>query len=84
MYYVYVIKSNLKDFMYVGYTSNLVRRLKSHNNGLSRSTKKYAPYILVYYEAYRSSADARDRERKLKHHGAVIGHLKRRIARSTQ
>ena len=43
------------------------------------STKSFAPFKLVYYEAYRSKQDALLRESKLKHHGSVIGHLKKRV-----
>jgi predicted GIY-YIG superfamily endonuclease len=36
----------------------------------------------IYYEAYLNREDALDREHKLKHHGSVIGHLKRRLKNS--
>ena len=36
---------------------------------------------LVYYEAYLDKQDALDRENKLKHHGSVIGHLKKRLTK---
>ncbi|MFH1618312.1 MAG: hypothetical protein ABIG11_00245, partial [bacterium] len=42
-------------------------------------TKPYVPLKLIYYEAYLSKKDAFNREHKLKHHGSVIGHLKRRL-----
>ena len=80
MQYIYVLQSQInKDKIYVGNTDDLKRRLIEHNNGKNFSTKKDKPYRIVYYEAYLSKLDALDRERKLKHHGSVIGHLKKRI-----
>jgi prepilin-type N-terminal cleavage/methylation domain-containing protein len=39
---------------------------------------------LVYYEAYQSEKDAREREMRIKHHGNAIKQLKKRIQRSLQ
>ena len=82
MYYVYFLKSRKSNFVYIGCTSDLKRRFDQHNNGENKSTKLNAPYRLVYYEAFRNKLDAFHRERMLKHHGSVIGHLKKRIKRS--
>ena len=65
-YYIYVLKSKRKEFIYVGFTSDLRRRFKEHNNKEELSTKHYAPFDLVFYEAYRSKKDAERRERYLK------------------
>ncbi len=65
-YYVYALKSREKDFLYVGFTTDLGRRFKEHNNKEELSTKHYAPFDLVFYEAYRSKKDAERRERYLK------------------
>ena len=82
MYYVYLLKSVHDDFFYVGSTDDLRRRFLEHNHKREVSTKSYAPFKLIYYEAYRSKKDALIREKKLKHHGSVIGHLKRRVENS--
>ncbi len=79
MHYVYLLKSKKQDFFYVGSTNDLRRRFLEYNSGKELSTKFYAPFNLVYYEAYQSRKDAVMREKKLKHHGAVIGHLKKRV-----
>ena len=63
---VYVIKSTNKPFTYVGITSNLSKRLLSHNNGYNRSTKPYSPFELIYAEEYRNYTEAREREKYLK------------------
>jgi predicted GIY-YIG superfamily endonuclease len=44
MYYVYVLKNNRTSRLYIGYTSNLKRRLNEH--------QKEKDVRLVYYEAY--------------------------------
>ncbi len=78
MYYVYLIESINLDFLYVGSTPDLRRRFLQHNKEVL-STKHYAPFKLIYYEAYAHRKDALVREHKLKHHGSVIGHLKKRL-----
>ncbi len=65
-YYVYVLKSLTKDFIYVGFTEDLRRRLKEHNNKEELSTKHYAPFDLIFYEAYRNIKDAKRREEYFK------------------
>ncbi len=83
MHFIYVIQSlNNDGCIYIGNTSDLERRLKEHNQGVNPSTRNKAPFRLVYYEAYRDPRDAFDREYKLKHHGSVIGHLKKRLRNS--
>lgn len=49
MYYVYLIQSKKNGQFYLGYTSDLRRRINEHNTGQSIATKAYAPYKLVYY-----------------------------------
>jgi len=65
-YYVYVLKSLNKDFIYVGYTRDLKRRFKEHNNMEELSTKHYAPFDIIHYEAYKNKKDAHRREQYLK------------------
>ena len=66
MYYVYIIKSQNKNFRYVGFTSDLQKRFNHHNTGANKSTAKHRPLKLIYYEAYLSESDARKREKFLK------------------
>ena len=46
MWYVYFLKSKVKDFVYVGSTNDLERRLEEHNSGKCQSTKAYCPFDL--------------------------------------
>ncbi|MDZ7798008.1 MAG: GIY-YIG nuclease family protein [Patescibacteria group bacterium] len=44
LYYVYYLKSiKYPKQRYVGYSTNLNKRFKEHNQGLSLSTKPYRP-----------------------------------------
>lgn len=65
-FYVYMLQSKQTDRFYVGYTDNLIRRVKEHNLGLNQSTKQYKPWTLIYYEACRNRDDAKRREKYLK------------------
>ena len=65
-YYVYVLHSPLKNFIYIGYSEDLKQRIVSHNKGENKSTKAYIPLKLIHYEAYKNKADAKRREIYLK------------------
>ena len=80
MYCVYVLKSGAGE-IYYGFTSDLEKRLAQHKRGENVSTKG-REWILIYYEAFRSEEDARERERKLKLHGQAKRWLRERIERS--
>jgi len=82
MYYVYLLKSNKDDKLYLGYTNDLKRRLREHNASSSKATRSRLPLKLVYYEAYLSEKDAKDREFKLKRFAGSYIHLKHRIRNS--
>ena len=79
MYYVYVLQ-NVREAadMYVGYSSDLKKRVEQHNAGQNTSTRG-RKWRVVYYEAYISEAVARNRERRLKHDGRVKRYLFERI-----
>jgi len=64
--YVYAIKSLTRRYIYVGMSNNVERRLKQHNNGENKSTKPYAPFVLILVEEYPSRSEARKREKFLK------------------
>ena len=66
MYFVYAIKSITKNYIYVGMSNNLERRLKEHNNGESKSTKAYKPFVLIFSEQLETRETARKKEKFLK------------------
>ena len=62
-YYVYILESEkIGKELYIGYTNNLRKRLEEHNKGLNKSTKRYSPWKLIYYEACLNIDDAKRRE----------------------
>lgn len=66
-HYVYLLQSlRSGTSYYIGYTDNLVKRLREHNRGLNFSTKSQKPWQLIHYEAYLNEKDAERRERYLK------------------
>ncbi len=69
MFYVYVLQSESDDGFYIGYSTDLRRRLSQHQEGLAFATAFRRPWRLIYYEAYREQQDAIGRERYLKSGG---------------
>jgi putative endonuclease len=65
-YYTYILKSQKNNSFYIGYTSDLRKRLKEHNSGENKATKPFIPYILIFYEAFLNRIDAKNREEYLK------------------
>lgn len=65
-YYVYLLQSEKNQELYIGYTIDLKKRLREHNQGLNFSTKPYRPWQIIHFEAYRDEKDAKRREKYLK------------------
>ncbi len=82
MAYVYLLYSFKTHQLYLGWTTDLRRRLCQHNAGESRATRGRGPYELIYYEAYRHKAEAMAREQSLKKYSNVLKQLKRRLAKT--
>ena len=83
MFYVYILKNIKTGNLYIGYTSNLKRRLAEHKSGKVYTTKRLGTEVeLIYYEAYRIKEDAEDREKSFKKSGSVYNGLIKRIKRS--
>ena len=67
MYYVYVIYSEKFKKRYTGYCNDIDKRLDWHNELSEKSwTKKYRPWILIYFESFQMKTDAIKREKYLK------------------
>ena len=66
MFNVYALKSIDRNYIYVGFTNNLDKRVFQHNNGRERTTRPYAPFKLIYTEKCESRLAAREREKYLK------------------
>lgn len=76
------MKSFKNASIYIGYTEDLKKRLKLHNQGGVDSTKLGKPWELIYYEAYKIKEDATHREKMLKQDGRSRTWLKKRLRES--
>jgi putative endonuclease len=66
-YFVYILASKRNSTLYIGITSNLLKRVYEHKNNLIEGfTKKYNVHDLVYYETYNYVHDAITREKNIK------------------
>jgi len=66
-YYVYILVSRRNGTLYVGVTSDLLKRIWEHKNKLVKGfTEKYSVSKLVYYEQFKDVEYAIRREKRLK------------------
>ena len=66
-YYIYILANKRNGTLYIGVTSNLVKRVHEHkNNIIDGFTKKYSIHKLVYYEITDDIESAIRREKQLK------------------
>jgi predicted GIY-YIG superfamily endonuclease len=66
MYFVYIIKSMIKSWHYVGLTEKLQTRMTQHHRGDSNVTKPYRPLMLTWYCIFRDKGTAAKFEKYLK------------------
>jgi putative endonuclease len=65
--YVYIMANRKNGTIYIGVTSDLVKRVWEHKNGVVPGfTKKYGCKLLVWYEAHEDLQQARQRELQMK------------------
>ncbi|RTM09792.1 MAG: GIY-YIG nuclease family protein [Bradyrhizobiaceae bacterium] len=66
--WVYILASAPNGILYVGVTSDIIRRIYQHRNGLVPGfTKRYGVKLLVYFERYDDIQTAIQREHNIKH-----------------
>ena len=66
-YFIYILASKRNGTLYVGITSNLIKRIWEHKNGIVDGfTKQYKVHSLVYYEQFTDVNEAIAREKYLK------------------
>jgi putative endonuclease len=67
IFYVYILSSKRNGTLYTGVTSDLVKRIYEHKNGLVDGfTKIYNIHFLVWYEVHESPESAITREKQIK------------------
>ena len=62
----YVLFSENYGKHYVGFTSNLIERMRSHNELGDDWTKSYRPWKMIYYKAFYTKKEAMEYEKWLK------------------
>ena len=68
-FYIYIIRSQKDNSLYVGHTNDLQRRLDQHNNPNGKSyTSRRGPWKLLHHEKFSTRSEAMNRERFLKSH----------------
>ncbi len=66
-YFVYLMASRKNGTLYVGVTSNLVRRVYEHKNGsVEGFTDRYGVHLLVWFESTPSVEAAIHKEKQIK------------------
>ena len=64
--YTYILKC-ADDTLYCGWTNDLEKRLKVHNDGKgAKYTRSRLPVTLVYYEEFETAKEAQKREYQIK------------------
>ena len=65
--YVYILASKKNGTLYIGVTSDLVKRIYEHKQKLIDGfTKEYNVHALVYFESYKDIKEAILREKQMK------------------
>lgn len=65
--FVYMMSNKKDGVLYIGVTSDIVKRIYEHKNGfVDGFTKQYNLKNLVYYEVYDDITEAVKREKQLK------------------
>ena len=68
MYFVYLIiaKNKKRTISYVGYTNNLIKRLKLHNSSKGAKFTRGKKWKIIYYKKFDTKIKAMKEEYKLK------------------
>ena len=81
MYFVYLLvsKNRNKAISYVGYTNNINKRLKLHNNSKGAKFTRGRKWKLVYFKKYDNKILAMKEEYKLKKNYNLRSQIKKRF-----
>jgi len=67
MFTVYILYSDKYKKKYIGYTTDLIQRFRSHNLLATKGyTIRYRPWVILHTEIFESLEDALLREKQLK------------------
>ena len=78
MYFVYLIvsKNKKRTISYVGYTNNIRKRLKNHNDSKGAKFTRGRKWKLIYKEKISTKSKAISREYYIKHNRAIRNIIK--------
>ena len=66
-FFVYILASQCRGTLYVGVTSDLIKRVYEHRSGTHEGfAHKYDVHRLVYYETFEDASGAIAREKQIK------------------
>jgi putative endonuclease len=67
-FWVYILASRPRGTLYIGVTSDLIRRVFEHREGaVAGFSKQHNVKMLVYYEQHATALAAIQREKNIKH-----------------
>lgn len=66
IFIVYILQNEKTSRFYIGYTSDLPKRLTYHNSIRNKSTKHGIPWKIVYKEKFEDKESAWLREQQIK------------------
>jgi putative endonuclease len=67
MFTVYVLHSQKFNKIYIGFTSDIEKRLFAHNHPSNKGwTKSFQPWDIIYSEEFETKEEAMIREKQLK------------------
>ena len=61
-YFFYILRSLKNNKLYLGYTTDLKKRLKQHNSGSELATKPNIPYEMIHFSGFKNMKDAKNME----------------------
>jgi putative endonuclease len=67
MFYVYSLYSETFDKIYIGFSTDVEKRLDAHNDERNKGwTSRYKPWKIIYTEEFDNKTTALKREKQLK------------------
>ncbi len=78
IYTVYILFSTKYNKIYIGYTSDLINRFRSHNELSTKDwTRSFRPWTVIYCEYFENKTQAEKREKQLKSTNRIHIRLRR-------
>ena len=80
-YFVYIIATKVKNktISYVGYTSNLTKRLDDHNTGKGAKFTRGKKWKIIFKKNYKTKVRAMQEEYKLKKNYLLRSKIKKKF-----